>query len=896
MMRRVFCLLLCAVLILGMTAGARAAQAQEEELLEVSVTTYSNRTSPSVFDIAGLYRDNVFYIDPQTIVELTDGEIYESTAEQVIFQFHGDIRVITVTADEKLTEEQYGKRNVIDIPTVSYHNQLYISAPDFLRYVGATVCFGADENAQIHMSVSMPYTVMDLYWDYYRTDGYAFNWAEAKNELIDAGDQLIFSYFSTMLFSYDANLLMYAIPQFADSVVQEEMRDSLLCIMNTEGIELLDSYHESISLFGELGGAYDYSMFAIQQIYDNVKLDGLDQAIMKAYGLSFSTIDTVVEVTDDYLTALDTARQFYYMSENNKQLLKMTLSRANANPQLYDQCPNLFQAVSDAAAMIESEYAAQEQAAKDGILNLVSSAAGTVLGELNPLVKAFDFAADVTMLLPEVADYAEDDARITHTRDCDTVNYFARCMLAKDSNLLAQLHLYLGEDDTLIQEQMKADMILSLKASLAARQLMLNCKTGWLTEDSKEYMTAMAKYTAELLDKARTAVAVPIGLARETDEDITWIRFLANVGRMGNVVSVGGNTYYWRYDAASFYETGYSSFSHQKELNQLICRDKDGKEKVVREDYAYGKIAVTNDWIIYNDYGGGINMQSTDGKRSMAFGYRFLCISSNGAYLLYSEADGTVYELSLRTMEKGWLGKNIQFISEHNGRIYYSQNPTDDLGTIRVCSTVLGGPSILHLYESDTPLYDMDVGYSGASVAQICFTDEYIYFSYGSLAGSGIFFQGGRVVRVKYDGTDVRVVAGNSELVGSEFTVSADGTVTTTENNSEPLFSYLKNYRTENGTIYSIDQTSGYPFPMLLPADYSMLGSALAGVYDENNGIVFVDFMEIVDNKVYCLLHHAVEVDEDNYGSWRDAYQREKTVFLMKDMSTGQVTVIYTID
>jgi hypothetical protein len=55
-MRKLVCLLLCVAMVVGLFPGAYAAA--EEELLEVTVRTLSNRTESSLFDINGLYATN----------------------------------------------------------------------------------------------------------------------------------------------------------------------------------------------------------------------------------------------------------------------------------------------------------------------------------------------------------------------------------------------------------------------------------------------------------------------------------------------------------------------------------------------------------------------------------------------------------------------------------------------------------------------------------------------------------------------------------------------------------------------------------------------------------------------------------------------------------------------
>ena len=57
------------------------------------------------------------------------------------------------------------------------------------------------------------------------------------------------------------------------------------------------------------------------------------------------------------------------------------------------------------------------------------------------------------------------------------------------------------------------------------------------------------------------------------------------------------------------------------------------------------------------------------------------------------------------------------------------------------------------------------------------FKDEYIYFSYGSYAGTGSVYAGGKIMKVKKDGTEAEVVAGMDGLRAPAFSVSEDGTV-----------------------------------------------------------------------------------------------------------------------
>ena len=187
-------------------------------------------------------------------------------------------------------------------------------------------------------------------------------------------------------------------------------------------------------------------------------------------------------------------------------------------------------------------------------------------------------------------------------------------------------------------------------------------------------------------------------------------------------------------------------------------------------------------------------------------------------------------------------------------------------------------------------LYDNAV-YSTASVDQIRFTEKYIYFSYGSIAGTGSFFQGGKVIRVGYDGTGGQVVGGQGDLVDGQFTVNANDEVTTFQLGSLPLWGWGNPLQYMDGNVYSLNPESGEPQLMLKPSDYGVLGSALAG--DDGEEMILISFVEASDDKIYCLAHKAVY--NPNITVWWAVYHREASVMLMKDTKTGKITVLYQI-
>ena len=881
-MRRLVCLLLCAVMVVGLFPMANAAK--KDELLEVTVTTHSNIAEPSNFDIDGLYADNVFYINAGHISVLTGANVITDDQEKIAFSLHQDSRYIEIYPNQTLEEHNYISYDH-EIPVVTYGGRLWVSAPDILRYVGADVTFAPDETADVHMVVSMPYTVQDLYLEYQEAKGYLFDWSEADGWFLDPGDQIGISALSTVLCEYDATVVGFVLPAYQDYLNQNLAQDAILTIMRNDTTELLDPYYEGYQMFGDISGDMDLTVDSLEELCgvltDDVCADYFQkstQSMLKAAGTSLSIAGTVVEVTGDYLSAVETAQQFHDMAQANKDLFANTLLRAADNKQLYEQNPNFFEAARTADSLISGTYKAEEYAQKQAVYSLLTEAVNTGFTSLHPAIAAADFAFGIMQNLPVVEDLLAEDVRIAYAEQCRYAALVAGSLLSQDSMRSR------NTDNPLYQQRMRYDMILSLKASITARTLLCDT-TFWLTEEAKSAMKAEAKAAAKLLALAYQAQTVAIGKMDWRNEDLTWIAKLAGAGSCGQVVSLNGKTYYWEYDRSSYAD---GERYHTSAQNKLICVDEKGKESTVGVFNAYGPFAVTNQWIIVNKYGGGISLTRHDGSESRAMGYAMDWVSPNGKYMIYHESDGTLYAVSLSTFKTERLVSEGDFVTAHNGVAYFSQSGTE---SIRLYSWKPGDSTILDLYQSPGD-YNNDYSHSYLYVAQMRFTEDHLFICYGASAGTGSFFQGGKIVRMNYDGTNAQVVAGEHELVDWYFTVSKNGTVRSQELSGTIFFDPMEENVVKDGTLYQIDPESGELITLLTQRDYKVLGSEPLE-QEVDSYAIKLEFAQVVDGKVYCILHRC-RIGEGI--GWRLTYTPEETVMLMRDMDSGKVTVLYTID
>jgi hypothetical protein len=575
---------------------------------------------------------------------------------------------------------------------------------------------------------------------------------------------------------------------------------------------------------------------------------------------------------------VETAQQFHDMAQANKELFTNTLLRAADNKQLYEQNPNFFEAARTADSLISGTYKAEEYAQKQAVYSLLTEAVNTGFTSLHPAIAAADFAFGIMQNLPVVEDLLAEDVRIAYAEQCRYAALVAGSLLSQDSMRSR------NTDNPLYQQRMRYDMILSLKASITARTLLYDT-TFWLTEEAKTAMKAEAKAAAKLLALAYQAQTVAIGKMDWRNEDLTWIAKLAGAGSCGQVVSLNGKTYYWEYDRSSYAD---GERYHTSAQNKLICVDEKGKESTVGVFNAYGPFAVTNQWIIVNKTGGGISLTRHDGSESRAMGYAMDWVSPNGKYMIYHESDGTLYAVSLSTFKTERLVSDGDFVTAHNGVAYFSQSGTE---SIRLYSWKPGDSTILDLYQSPGD-YNNDYSHSYLYVAQMRFTEDHLFICYGASGGTGSFFQGGKIVRMNYDGTDAQVVAGEHELVDWYFTVSKNGTVRSQELGGTIFFNPMEQNVVKDGTLYQIDPESGELITLLTQRDYKVLGSEPLE-QEVDSYAIKLEFAQVVDGKVYCILHRC-RIGEGI--GWRLTYTPEETVMLMRDMDSGKVTVLYTID
>lgn len=357
---------------------------------------------------------------------------------------------------------------------------------------------------------------------------------------------------------------------------------------------------------------------------------------------------------------------------------------------------------------------------------------------------------------------------------------------------------------------------------------------------------------------ATTAPAEPVV---EITEPAAEVRF----GEFGRAITYDGSSYY---------------FSH--ETDTLLCRTPDGAETAVLEYLSPRPFAIAGSMLFYSNEGTLCSVSLTDGQAGSWGEGSILAAAPDGSYLICTN-DSVLYRFDTGSSEWTLLCADAGFLALHKDVVYYSPvlntyGEEEQRGRVTLCAVNADGTQERTLCVTEPDLYDFYSGYSPASVAAIHFDEEALYFSYGSIAGTGLFYQGGKVIRIPFDGGESRVAAGQDSLVDGEFCVNGDGTVTASRETYYVDYAGNLSFLVRGNCLYWLDPVSGAG--TMIADEAQLSGSAMTCDYWE------VDMCTVSGGYAYYRVVYKV-VDEENSFGWRTAYKTIGSALFRKDLTTG---------
>ena len=386
----------------------------------------------------------------------------------------------------------------------------------------------------------------------------------------------------------------------------------------------------------------------------------------------------------------------------------------------------------------------------------------------------------------------------------------------------------------------------------------------------------------ESVEQSREAVSQQSEESPVTNKEISKDQF-------GYVAKVDDNTYYWKYNKNTFKDGGSGYFGFEQGIaNEFVCRDSGGNENTLFKSDGNGLLAVVNGRVFYNSSDDTLYVCDMDGKNEKVIGegYKLVGMSEDGKYLICTDSQ-KIYSVDIGTEKATVLAEHGSYIAHHDNIVYYSSGNNefyDNGGIIRISCVRADGTGQKDLYTDYEKLYDYsDV--SSAMVGQMYFGDDCIYFSYGGLGGTLVVYQGGRIVKMKYDGSDAKQIEGAKR---AEFSVDSDGRIT--EYQEDMPYSPMNDYCMVANNVCLIDRSNGERKAVISESDYSIVGNALPDKNGSNR--YYINNVEQVGDKVYCLVHYG-EMDESYTVGWRTGYSRVNSAFLEKDLTTGKVNILF---
>lgn len=437
-------------------------------------------------------------------------------------------------------------------------------------------------------------------------------------------------------------------------------------------------------------------------------------------------------------------------------------------------------------------------------------------------------------------------------------------------------------------------------------------------------------------DTKETTTAPPVETTEKvTEEIIEKPKYVDH--NFGKVVSYKGDIYFWKYTKdglfpdrlwGRFTEVNYNYFADGE--NELVKRSPDGKETVLLKSKSDGNIAISDDRLFYivketqeKETLSTCKLDGSDVKTLATGGILELnAVTQDTKGLIFTTLDenndSKIYRIDLEKLNVFELVGNASFLVEHENKIYFEENKTDlhstnqrsGKTTLSVINYDGSDKKVLHTTKADLPPVGPGGEYDGAVIYNPHIVGDYIFYSYGSIDGSGAYFQGGKIVKVKLDGSDAEVVAktgfnGEHSLPG--YLVNSKGEVSI---NKDALVVYVDSLINEpyihdgKASYYNIEK--GEYEDYILKSDYKDFSDnflkwyIVDDIYDDSyyewrENIVQVDFCERIGDEIYFMLSEAKDNEPlSKYDvGYRQSYHRVKSAMFKKDLTTGEVEMIY---
>ena len=374
----------------------------------------------------------------------------------------------------------------------------------------------------------------------------------------------------------------------------------------------------------------------------------------------------------------------------------------------------------------------------------------------------------------------------------------------------------------------------------------------------------------------------------------------------GDVVKKDDSIYYWKYqdDTYSRISSQSGNYRYSSDAdNELVKRDKNGKETVILESAGVGKIAVVGNRIFYQKANGNsdsFNVDSCDleGNDVTYHATGVLAgVVQSGAYVIYApstdnEEFGTIGSIKTETLEKGVTAYNARFICCDDERIYFQSEQAEYSesrhGKTTLSSVFANGSGSRNLYVTEADMYENDSSYENTTtlIEDAYISNGYIYYVYGSYSKESDEFKGGKIARVKLDGSSGEIIG---ESGSNTFTVDSKGNLVNKDDGSS-----MNGYTVKDGGVYKFNPVTTKTEEIISSSDYSSFTSEklVSDSSKASGDLAQLDSVCRIDNKLYFRIRLGSQYSSDESGS---AYRYKGSALFEKDMKSGETSELYSV-
>lgn len=399
----------------------------------------------------------------------------------------------------------------------------------------------------------------------------------------------------------------------------------------------------------------------------------------------------------------------------------------------------------------------------------------------------------------------------------------------------------------------------------------------------------------------------------------------------GQYVKQGSYTYYREYTSANFEEVGLmGGYALIPDTSKKMMRIDDiGNKEALFDDVGSGAIFIYNGHMYLHTgeslYDSSSSVYSVDlmgnDKKEHGEGFIHALDTKKGVLICKNPGSYGVAIMDCKTGEKEIISNSSFLCYDYDKSVLYFTFDDAPEGTIKIGSVRYDETAKKQLAAFDANIYG---GGPMAYIQQTQLATGYLYFSYGIYAGSGNYYQGGKIARVKTNGCGFEELAGtDGSFVGDEFIVLRKG-------NSDYLIyddwsrpggsSYsslsLRNGKTEptdlsphsinlpffeevtlekevkNAEVSIYPDNTGNKKALITSRDFEKVGVP-GGIYYEAETLHNVRDTELAGNWVYFTIESGEHTPEEDIG-WRYAYARTRTEVYRKQLSTGRIELLYS--